>query len=200
VVGAAARAIVVLTLLGVSSPDNRRMSGTSWYEELRERYRPDRLRVLLIGESPPDPGGGARRFFYAPTLAKEDNLYRGVAKALYEGERIDIRDKPSVLARLRDEGYWLIDAVNEPVNKKTRSERRRLIRAQLDNLIATVVELAPESGVIICHQLVYEAASDPLRDAGVRMLHDQALPFPLGNWRERFAVGVRRALDRSALT
>ena len=59
------------------------LSELSWYEQLRQRYRPQRLSVLLIGESPPDPGVGARRFFYAPTLAAADNLYRGVAAAVY---------------------------------------------------------------------------------------------------------------------
>jgi hypothetical protein len=33
-----------------------------------------------------------------------------------------------------------------------------------------------------------------LRDAGVRVLHDQPLPFPLGNWRAEFVAGLRQAL------
>lgn len=170
------------------------MSALAWYDDLREQYRPAQLRVLLIGESPPDPGDRDRRFFYAPTLAKEDNLYRGVAKALYEYEHIDIRDKPAVLTRLRDQGFWLIDAVDEPINKKTRPQRRRLIRAELADLVAACVELAPERGAIICHVLVYEVAAQPLRRAGVRLLHDQPLPFPIGNWRDDFAAGMRAAL------
>jgi hypothetical protein len=169
------------------------MAGT-WYDKLREEYRPECLRVLLIGESPPDPGERERRFFYAPTLAKEDNLYRGVVKALYEDEGVDIRDKPVVLARLRNEGYWLIDAVDEPINKKTRAQRRRLIRARLPDLIRTCVELAPECGVIVCHDLVYQVAAASLGEAGVRVLHDESLPFPIGNWRHRFAEGLGRAL------
>lgn len=52
---------------------------TAWYEELRNRYRPGVVDVLLIAESPPDPGAGPRRFFYAPQLT-HDNLYRGVAQ------------------------------------------------------------------------------------------------------------------------
>lgn len=174
----------------------RRVIAASWYEELRRQYRPARLHVLLIGESPLDAKDGDRRFFYAPTLAKEDNLYRGVAKALYEHESIDIRDKPAVLARLRDQGYWLIDAVGEPINTKTRAQRRRLIRAELAALIATCMELAPSRGAIICHGLVYEIAAGPLRRAGIEVLHDEPLPFPIGTWREQFAARMRAALDR----
>jgi hypothetical protein len=173
-------------------PDNRRVA-ISWYDELRENYRPAQVRVLLIGESPPDPRDGVRRFFYSPTLAKEDNLYRGVAKALYE-DAFDVRDKARVLERLRDDGFWLIDAVDEPINKKTRADRRRLIEARVDDLAARVVGLAPVRGVIICHGLVYQVAATPLRQTGVRVLHDAPIPFPLGNWRDQFARAVRAAL------
>jgi hypothetical protein len=60
----------------------------TWYEDLRASYRPEVVRVLLIGESPPDPGDGERRFFYAPTLS-HDNLYRSVAEAIYGNVRVE---------------------------------------------------------------------------------------------------------------
>lgn len=171
-------------------------SGTAWYEQLRERYRPNHLEVLLIGESPPDPGDGSRRFFYSPVLAREDNLYRGVAKALFEG-LLDVQEKPRVLERLRTSGFWLIDAVDEPINKRTRAARRRLVADRVDELVTRVIELAPSSGAIIVHGLVYEVTASPLRAAGVRVLHDEPLPFPIGNWRAEFARGMRAALDSS---
>jgi hypothetical protein len=169
----------------------------AWYEKLRQEYRPTRIKVLLIGESPPDAGDGARRFFYSPML-RADNLYRGVAQAVY-GERhdLDLRDKPRVLGLLRADGFWLIDAVDEPVNTKLRRERRAAIQLGVPRLVERAVKLTPERGVIICHSGVYAAAAAALRATGVRVLHDQALPFPLGNWRAQFVAGVRDAL-RSA--
>jgi hypothetical protein len=55
------------------------------------------MRVLLIGESPPDPGGRERLFFYSPRLTR-DNLYRAVAQAVY-GHRanVDLYNKVRVL-------------------------------------------------------------------------------------------------------
>jgi hypothetical protein len=83
------------------------MTDPAWYEELRARYRPEHLRVLLIGESPPDPGAGERRFFYASTLSRYDNLYRGVAEALYGEEgHLDVTAKVQTLMPLRDDGFW----------------------------------------------------------------------------------------------
>lgn len=167
----------------------------AWYEQLRERYRPERLRVLLVAESPPDPGDGERRFFYSPELWA-DNLYRGVAQALYgEHDKIDILDKPAVLDRIRVDGFWLIDAVDEPINKVDSAARARAIAAGVPGLVERCLELVPELGVIICHGKVYAAAAQPLREAGVVLLHDEPLPFPLGNWRSDFISGFRRAVE-----
>jgi hypothetical protein len=129
---------------------------TVWYEQLREQYRPDRLEVLLIGESPPDPGANERRFFYAPTL-RIDNLYRGVAQGLYgDYPAVDLTDKPAVLRRLQTDGFWLIDAVDQPVNHLPPGPRRASITAAVPQLVARCRELAPRRGVIICHRVVYQ--------------------------------------------
>lgn len=166
----------------------------SWYTELRERYRPTRLRFLLIAESPPDAGDSERRFFYAPTL-KFDNLYRGVAEAVYGDQGIDLRDKVAILGRLRADGFWLIDAVDEPVNKLPPVARARALAEAVPRLVERCLELSPERGVIICHGGVYSATANALRARGVVVLHDEALPFPLGNWRAKFVAGFRRAVE-----
>ncbi len=166
----------------------------SWYDELRSAYRPEHLRVLLIGESPPDPGIGARRFFYAPKLSI-DNLYRGVAQAVYGREPgFDVRAKPEILRRLQQDGFWLIDAVEQPVNKVSAPLRRESIAQAVPGLVDRCLELAPERGVVICHGLVYRLAAPELRARGVTILHREALPFPLGNWRSEFVTGMRQAL------
>jgi hypothetical protein len=174
-------------------PD-RGESGASWYETLRAQHRPSRLRVLLIAESPPDPGAGVRRFFYSPELTV-DNLYRAVVEALY-GERDDVEAsrKVAVLERIRADGLWLIDAADQPVSKLPAAARSRAIREGVSRLVQRCRELAPELGVIICHGKVYAAAAPALRAAGVRVLHTEPLPFPLGNWRARFVREFRRAL------
>ncbi len=171
------------------------MTGAAWYEELRLAYKPDVLRVLLIGESPPDPGSGDRRFFYAPTLAAHDNLYRGVAAAVYGLEpTLDIGDKTAVLKRLWSDGFWLIDALEHPVNRLSRRERLSRLRSAAPRLAARVSVLKASEGVIVCHSLVFEACADEIRRSGAPLLHETALPFPLGNWRARFIEEMRRAL------
>ena len=103
-------------------------------------------------------------------------------------------NKPAVLERLREDGFWLIDAVDERVNKAARTERRRRVRAAAPRLVERCLDVAPRRGVLVCHDLVFEAAAEPLRAAGVRLVQGQSIPFPLGNWRTRFAREVREAL------
>lgn len=171
-----------------------RQPGLEWYDELRAAYRPAVVRLLLVGESPPDPGDGSRRFFYAPTLS-HDNLYRGVVTALYGTEPgFDPKRKLDVLDRLRGDGVWLIDAVEDPIDKRSMAARRRAMAAGIPRLVDRARAAAPTLGVVICHGVVYELAAPALRSAGVDVIHDAALPFPLGNWRRQFVDGLRAAL------
>jgi hypothetical protein len=170
------------------------MGEDRWYQELRDRYRPDQLRLLLIGESAPDPRSGDRRFFYAPTLT-HDTLYRGVAAALLgESDAFDIRAKTKNLERMKAAGVWLIDAVDAPVNARTTSERRRAIRDNAPVVIERCRQLDPSIGIAICHSVVYDELAPLLRSARLRVVHDTPLPFPLGNTRARFVAGLRAAL------
>lgn len=169
--------------------------GLAWYEDLREKYLPDRIRCLLIAESPPDPGAGQRRFFYAPNLSY-DNLYRGVAEAVYGAEpSFDVRAKREILQRLQKDGFWLIDAVQHPINKESHGPRVAAIRRAVPELVERCRRLRP-AGVIICHAVVFSAIAQPLREADIPLLHSVPIPFPLANVRERFIVEFRAGLRR----
>ncbi|WP_208029791.1 hypothetical protein [Rhabdothermincola sediminis] len=118
--------------------------------------------------------------------------------ALYGHEPgFDARSKKKLLDRLREDGVWLIDAVDEPIDKRSMSARRRAIGAGVHQLVERVKAIAPTTGVLICHGVVFDLVAPGLRAAGVRVLHDEALPFPLGNWRQQFVASARGALTRA---
>lgn len=127
------------------------------YEQLRWANKPERVHRLLLGESPPDPGKGPLRFFYNPQLRTPDNLYVGVVTALY-GDVPDLRDKPKHLAQLKSDGWWLLDAVDYPINRiKDEALRRQAIRDGFRQLrhILERPEVRPEVGVVICMPRVF---------------------------------------------
>lgn len=175
------------------------MRELAWYEDLREANRPKRVRVLLIGESAPDPGDEERRFFYSPQLSARDNLYRGVVFAFY-GHRPSVRvtrDKSPWLARLKTDGVFLIDLVPFPVNKLSSAAKRRARREHASACVESARALRP-AGVIVCHDGCFAVLREPLHAAGLPLLHERSIPFPLGNTRKRFANEVRTALGRLA--
>lgn len=174
------------------------MSDPSPYEELRSRYRPDPLEVLLIGESPPAPRGDAVPFFYADHLGA-DNLFRGVSEAVLGLDSLTLRREPKsrVLSELQARGLWLIDAVDEPVNQLPMPERRARVRDGVARLVSRCLAEQPRRGVIVCHGLVYRYVGQPLREAGVTVLHDEPLPFPSRGHRPTFVAKLREALVRA---
>jgi hypothetical protein len=170
-----------------------------WYEERRRRWKPDAVRVLLVGESAPDPGATERRFFYAPTLDRRDNLFRGVVAALYDAIPPGSTGKPKQpwLERLRAHGVYLIDLVPFPVDNLSPGERRRARGEHVAALVARAKALKPEI-VIICHGPTFADTAPALRAAGLTLAHADPLPFPLGNHRAAFVAGVRAALASTA--
>jgi hypothetical protein len=168
------------------------------YEQMRDAYRPSRVRLLLIGESAPDPRNAERRFFYAPTLGPADNLFRGVVEALY-GHRFPRgsagTDKSPWLARMRSDGVFLIDLVPFPVNRLSRGARTRARRDHVEAAVDQARRLAPD-GIAVCHSPTFALLAGPLRDADLPLLHDAPLPFPLGNNRAEFVTQLCVASSR----
>jgi hypothetical protein len=167
-----------------------------WYAQLREQWKPDRVRVLLVAESAPEPVAADRRFFYAPTITSADNLFRGVVEAMYHQSPGRAGEpKAPWLRQLRNDGVYLVDVCPHPVNHLASRERRLAIREHAPALVAEAAALEP-AGVIVCHGPTFTATAQPLRHAGLNLLHKHPIPFPLGNWRARFALEVSDALAR----
>lgn len=170
-----------------------------WHAELRRQWQPDPVRLLLIGESAPNDAGNpsARRFFYADTLTGRDNLFRAVVEAVLDEPHLDSQTetKSRRLAQLRDRGVFLIDLVPYPVNGMDGAERRRVRRSSVPGCVERAAAMNPK-GIIVCHKPSFELLWHPLLAAGLPLLHDTAIPFPLGNWRRDFVQGFRAAYGK----
>lgn len=168
----------------------------AWYQHLRQQWKPRRVRLLLVAESAPDAGAAdaERRFFYAPTVSRADNLFRGVVLALY-GQKVSTGDdRTDLLTRLQDDGVWLIDLAPYPVNHFGGGARRSALRDSVPARVDEILHIAP-AGIVICHTPSYRALAPALIAAGAPLLHDQPIPFPLGNFRTQFAEAVRDAVQ-----
>jgi hypothetical protein len=89
------------------------------YLDLRRRYEPESIRLVIIAESPPASG----KYFYEPAGAPREPLFAALMKQL----RVSPRQKEDGLREFQRSGWVLMDATYEPVDKLTRSGRDRAI-------------------------------------------------------------------------
>jgi hypothetical protein len=90
---------------------------------------------------------------------------------------------------------FLIDLVSDPVDKLDRHARAKALRHHVAGCVDEVRTIAP-TGIIVCHKPTFLAVSGPLRDAGLPLLHDEPIPFPLAHLRAPFVAGMRVSIRK----
>lgn len=165
------------------------VAGAALRERRRRRYRPRRVAVLMVAESPPASG----RFFYGADSA----LYRAV-RDVFTAEYPPTDDQ-SFLESFRDRGWYLVDLCRTPVNHLTPRERRQAQHEAVPGLARTIRRLRP-GAVVLVVRMVGPSVRRALQLAEWTGLYC-ALPYP-GRWaiaRREFAKGfhvVLRTLPR----
>ena len=173
-------------------------STTNPYDQLRWANKPERVRWLLLGESPPDPGKGPIRFFYNPQFQAPDNLYVGTVTTLY-GDIPDFKNKLKYLERLRADGWWLRDALDYPINYVESEQLRRqaiLSGFRQLRLVLERPEVRPQTGVVICMSRVFDELATRIEALGIPVLHREPIHFPLGNGLPLFRAALREIVNR----
>jgi len=89
------------------------------YLSLRRRYEPERIRLVIIAESPPASG----LFFYDPTGRPGEPLF----KALMLQLDLTPRTKQDGLMEFQRSGWVLVDATYEPADKLDDSSANNII-------------------------------------------------------------------------
>jgi hypothetical protein len=89
------------------------------YLDLRHRYEPRNVKLVVIAESPPASG----RYFCDSTGSPSEALFAALMKQL----RLSPTTKEEGLREFQQSGWLLVDATYEPVDKVTRSRRDKII-------------------------------------------------------------------------
>ena len=145
--------------------------------ELRERFRPGTVRVLLVGESSPASG---THFYRA-----NSNLYRATRAAFAKAFGEDAVPRGDAFLRyFQDEGYWLVDLADQPVNQLPDAERRQAVGAGVQALAETVRQSEPAHVVTVKRDIAGSVA-EALRFAGSHA-DLTALPFPVRQWTREY--------------
>jgi hypothetical protein len=158
----------------------------SWNRREQEAssYRPKRIRLLLLAESPTSE----ERSFYSKDGAPDD-LFREIVQVLFE--TAPEGDREPFLKELRRRGVFLVEL--KPDAPRTGEDLKPYVAPLLINLGT----LGPES-IIVVDPEVYEVAFAELKGAGLPVV-DVKVPRPDGEHPEAFRQKLRQALVRGGL-
>lgn len=148
-------------------------------ERLRRSYRPARIRLLFIGESPPASG----RFFYR----RDSGLYRAIRDAFRRVEPSITDD--TFLEVFQGLGCYLIDACAAPVDHLNAKSRRAACLASEPGLTRSIRHLEPAAIVTLVKSIRdnVERAADRARWRGPIL----DLPYP-GRWTSHRKIFLER--------
>lgn len=135
-------------------------------EALRESYKPEKVRVLLVGESPPKRG-----FFY-------DTVGSALGKATKEafeevfGRELEYRE---FLQLFKEVGFYLLDLFSERgkvIRRASRSEREEAVK----RLTEFVAKNEPEVVVAVLKRIC-RVVREGVKRSGLKV-EFVCLPFP----------------------
>lgn len=165
----------------------------STYEDIREQYKPSRINLLLIAESPPPSPEiqSSRQFYYTDRLRRDDRLFTNTMWALYP-ETAELTEeeleaeKEAWLLRLKKDGIYMIEALEvSQRHAVTKKQRQQHIRDALPRLIERVQALATkDTKIVLIKSNVFDVAAEPLKQAGFRVLNTEFVDYP-GHFNQR---------------
>lgn len=147
------------------------------------RYRPEKVKLLLVAEGPPR---ALERYFYFDDVQKQDDLFRWVYRGI-AGKEPRREEKAEQLRELCDRGVFVVDVSEEPVGRGTD------LAALAPDLIGRCRALDPE-WIILIKTTVFDAFAGHLRRAGLPV-SGVRIPFPTAGrqreFQERFALALK---------
>jgi hypothetical protein len=161
-------------------------------EAARQKYMPKPVKYLLIAEAPPKCGSG--RFFYFEDVKQHDSLFLETMKVLYTADCLSAKEvrrrKPELLARLKNDGIYLVDASDSPMDDMSDAQRLKYLKGSVILLVAKLEGLvlqgiiSKDTPIILIKATVYQACKDILSRAGFKVLNENCIPFPIGHQEE----------------
>jgi hypothetical protein len=115
-------------------------------ETIRKGFRPNKIKILLIGESAPVGGS----FFYmVDTLTHY--THQAFNNVFEETQRLNERE---FLNFFKDKGFYLDDLCLIPTNKSNESFRNQVYEDSIDSLATRLLEYRPQVIIVFLKRIV----------------------------------------------
>jgi len=111
------------------------------YENIAEDYKPDLIKILLIGEAPPSNG---KKYFYkvpekcsfSKKIEDDRSLPATIFNHYFNKRPQDSDEYKKYLDCLRNNGVFLIDMINEPLKIRDDKEKGGINKDNLDKIFS----------------------------------------------------------------
>ncbi len=156
---------------------------------------------MLVAETPPK--SDSNRFFYFEIVDKQDSLFLETMKLFYPEDTNSIgtkeirKRKKEFLSKFRFDGFYLIDSLNDPFEKRYRSsEKVKLIKLGQVQLLQRIKNLlSPNTKVILITSPVFKANNEFLKSHGVPVINIESIDFPGSGGQKKFREKMKRILN-----
>jgi hypothetical protein len=159
----------------------------------RECFRPLEIRFLFVAESPPS---APERFFYFYPVEQKDGLFVETMKVLYQVCDVPkLREnKKQYLERFRNDGFFLIDAVDEPIPEG--SSKSGAVLGDLSRLKQKLRRLCSNANTkaILISASVYGIV-ECLKKDGFNIINTEMIDFPTFGRQKLFRNKLHRLLE-----
>ncbi len=134
------------------------------YERERNKYRPEVIKTLLIGEAPPSSG---RTFFYVPQklaigkkIEDDTSLPSTIFNHYFDKRPESIEEYDKFLVELKQQGIFLIDILDEPKRIRNNQANEQYLITHIPKLRDKVrtmgIELAESEWIFLRARNTYE--------------------------------------------
>lgn len=169
-------------------------------ERLRNDFRPAEIKLLIVGESPPND---TSRFFYNDEVKKHDSLYLETMKAIHlresdvQGSRTrEFREnKDAFLNDFVRRCFYLIDVVPNRIEKKVgkKSEIEKNTPIFLEKLGKLEGFNKDKTRIVLMSRFVFKGLLNTLKERGYNVC-DEMLPFGGNGQQPRFRRLLRKEI------
>lgn len=172
------------------------MHDRAYYIDLREQFRPSKINVTFVLESPPVSG----KYFYDPKGKTGEPLFSAMMKVIGHEPAI----KEDGLVAFSKTGFFLVNATYSPVNHiKSMKKRNEAILADLPELIQDLkYSLGNQQvRVVLVKANICRLLEEPLKTAGFRVINNGTIvPFPSHNHQPNFHKQIKKVLSKAKIS
>jgi hypothetical protein len=172
-----------------------RRRSKQYYRDLRSRYEPRQIRLIVVAESPPASG----KYIYDKAGKASEPLF----SALMTSIRTDAPNKASGLRELMRRGIVVVDAIYEPVNSLSDDARDAKLVAAFPDLLSDIGDLIGTKAVpvVLIKANVCRLLEGPLRANGLNVINGgTVIYFPSSGRQPDFRRQFTEVLERARLS